>query len=206
MKRATKMIGEYTQQSKLFWIIVLTCLSSGVFIGAITLVSLDAESFDAISTYLSSFISLSGQEAIDCGRIFTNASASILQLGIFLWLCGLTKIGLPIAPAIVGIRGFACGFTIAALMRNYASMGLWASAIAILPQMLILLPCMSLFSVLSMKQATQWGSISDKSEKRQRFLHYTIFSILIITAMFICALIEAYISPFLLMWTLAPIQ
>ena len=200
MKRRTKAFVEYTRNNKLFLLIVSACLAAGVCIGAVMLVSLDAEQSEEISRYFAGFLTLSRAQSPSGSQIFWSSLTNMLQTALFLWLCGFTKLGIPIAPAIVGLRGFICGFTVAALIRHFLSKGLMASAIGILPQTLILFPCIMVFAVCAMNNAV--AGIAAKGDKRGRFVQYTVSCAMLAAVMLLHVLIESHIAPGLIVWAL----
>lgn len=202
MKRTTKIFEEYIKKNRLFVTVAFACLIAGVCVGAAALVSMPEGQTAEIAQYLSGFLAISSQTPMANTQIFSSSIANMLQISLFLWLCGFTKLGIPVAPGIVGIRGFVCGFTIAALIRHYGSSGLLASAVGILPQMLILFPCLIVFSVAAMNQAQMWGLVSDRSERRRRFMQYTISCAFLMVITLLSVLIESYISPHLITWAL----
>lgn len=202
MRRYTKAIEGYVKNNRLFLTIVTACLVTGVCVGAGLCVSMGTAQSDEIAGYLTDFSQLTQQAAPDTQAIFASAMAGMLQLGLFLWLCGLTRLGLPVAPAIVSVRGFMCGFTVAALIRNFETVGLLAAAVGILPQMLILLPCMVVFAVSAMNHATLPRSV-EGADRRRRFAAYTVAAALLLMAFALCAIVESYVSPFAIRWALS---
>lgn len=202
MRRYTKAIEGYVKNNRLFLLIVVACLITGVCIGAGMCVSMGTQQADEITGYLADFSQLARQAAPDTATIFANAMASALQTGLFLWLCGLTKLGLPVAPAIVGLRGFMCGFTVSALIKSFDSVGLLAAAVGILPQMLLMLPCLIVFAVSAMNHASLPRNI-EGADRRRRFLAYTIACSLLLLVLALCAILESYVSPFAIGWAMS---
>jgi len=200
MKQRTRAFMEYTGNNRMFLLIVSACLAAGVCLGAVMLVSLDISQSQEISQYLAGFLTLTATQPLSGMQVFWSALTNMLQLALFLWLCGFTKLGVPIAPAIAGLRGFICGFTVAALIRHFAWQGLLASAAGILPQSLILLPCIIVFAVCAMNHAA--GHTPDKADKRRRFIHYTVTCALLTAVMLLPVLIESHVAPSLILWAL----
>lgn len=202
MKRYTKAIEGYIKNNRLFLLIVSACLVTGVCVGAGLCVSMGQEQSDEIGRYLADFSQLTQRAAPDTRSIFAGAMSGALQLGLFLWLCGLTRLGLPAAPVIVGVRGFMCGFTVAALIKSFETVGLLAAAVGILPQMLILLPCLTVFAVTAMNHAALPRSM-EGADRRRRLAAYTVTCSLLLAAAALCAILESYVSPFAIRWALS---
>lgn len=178
----------------------MALITAGICIGAGICVSMGQQPKGDIASFLENFLRFTQQEQPDISAIFSGALVNTLEIGLFLWLCGLTRLGLFIAPAIAGLRGFMVGFTVAALVQNFAAVGFLAAAVGILPQMLLMLPCLLVFAVVAMKNAAFLRSGPDSAEKRRRFFAYNVVCAILLLMLMVCALIEGYISPFLIRW------
>lgn len=130
--------------------------------------------------------------------ILLSSVINYFQISLFLWLCGLSKIGSLAAPVIVSLKGFACGFCVSALMMLYGDRGLWAAAIGLVPQMTAAFIIMEIFCVSAINQAIYSPTGSDKSERRRRFFSYCVFCFILFIGFVICSLFESYISQYLL--------
>jgi uncharacterized membrane protein SpoIIM required for sporulation len=75
-----------------------------------------------------------------------------------------------------------------------------AGAVGILPQTLILFPCIIVFAVRSMNNAED--GIAGKGDNRRRLARHTIFAALLTLIMLLHVLIESFVSPNLVLWAL----
>ena len=177
-------------------------LTIGVCAGSFWCITLSGTGQDAISQLFGNFQRITQATQMDYLSIFCSALLNVVQFGLFLWLCGVTRLGLPVAPVIVGLKGFVCGFSVASLIKVYAQVGLLVAAVGILPQMLIVFPVIEVFSVASMNQAIWCSRDTERTERRKRFVSYCIFCSLLLAVLAGCALFESYISPHLMLWAL----
>ncbi len=203
MKRFTKAVEGYIKNNRLFLFITAAFLVAGVCIGAGVCVSVGQAQSGELAGFLTDFSQLTSQQAPQISAIFAGSLANTAELAFFLWLCGLTGLGLFMAPALVGLRGFMVGFTVAALIKNFASVGLLTCAVGILPQMLLVLPCLIVFAVSAMNNASFLHSQACAADKRKRFFAYSLVCSALIVVLLAGVLIESYVSPYLIRWSLS---
>lgn len=127
--------------------------------------------------------------------IFAASIAGALQFAILIWLCGLSRLGVVMAPALIMLKGFACAFCVASLISVYGELGLASAAAAILPQMSATFIISEVLCVAAINQALYGAKCSDKSQKRQRFVSYCIFCMILFCGFVLCSLFESYVSP-----------
>lgn len=139
----------------------------------------------------------------DSRRVFTAAFLNVLQLWVLMSLCGMSVIGIPFAPLLLGMRGFVCGFSIAVLVLLYGYQGLGAAAAGLLPQMLLLLPAMQMLCVGAIRQAHAAGQGIDRVSRRSRFISYCGFCLVFLAVFTIAALYEGYVGWVLVLKILA---
>ncbi len=129
----------------------------------------------------------------DSFRIFCASFVNYLRLWVLLSLCATSRLGVPFAPMLLGVRGFLCGFSVAALFVLYGLPGTGAAAAGILPQMLLALPAMQLLCCVAMHRALA-PPTADRTLRRSRFFVYCIFCLAILCMFALAAFYEGYIG------------
>lgn len=195
--KAREIFGRYITNNKILLIICTAMMTAGICAGSIYCVSLKN---GAALGGIGDFGMLSSP--YDTKAVFLSSLANSAQLAFFMWLCGCTRLGIPIAPMIIALKGFACGFCIAAITAVYGSAGVLAAGVAILPQMLVMFVLMEIFCVAAINQALYSHAAGGGAEKRRRFVSYCVFCAMLLGGFVLCSLFESYVSPYLLVKTL----
>jgi len=195
---AGSVVEGYIKNNIILLMICTACLVFGIITGSIYCVTL--EDTTPLSQSLGNFELLeSGRDAFS---IFLTSITNSMQLAFFIWLCGLTRLGVVMAPFLLILKGFACGFCTASLVLLYAMPGLLAAGVGIAPQMLVMFVVCGVFCTTAIKHALYISKTNDKTQKRRRFIAYCIFSLLLAGVFGLCSLFESYVSPYLLLWAL----
>ncbi|MDD4802686.1 MAG: stage II sporulation protein M [Syntrophomonas sp.] len=127
---------------------------------------------------------------------FLNQAKSILAI----WFLGLTVIGMPIILGVVFYKGFSLGFTIAFLVKEKAVSGILISILSILPQNLVYIPLIIIWSVIGINFSvyiarSKAGSIVSLGGA---LISYTLLMIVFLAIVLVGAFIETYLSPWFL--------
>lgn len=151
---------------------------------------------DLIDNYLLG----SSQAKINGSKLLFYAFLNQAKTFVGIWFLGLTMIGMPLILGIAFFKGLALGFTIGFLIQEKASAGILISILTILPQNLVYIPLLIIWSVIGIKFSVfiavgrQGSSIS----LGRAFLSYSVLMLLFLLLVLIGAFIEAYFSPWLL--------
>ncbi|MDD4172020.1 MAG: stage II sporulation protein M [Syntrophomonas sp.] len=127
---------------------------------------------------------------------FINQGKSIIAV----WFLGLTIIGMPLILGVVFLKGFSLGFTISFLVKERAVSGILISILSILPQNLVYIPLLIIWSVVGINfsiyiaRARPGGVIP----LGRQVMSYTLLMLVFLGIVLIGALIEAYLSPWFL--------
>lgn len=200
MKRSIRdsMSGHIRSNMGLY-ILSFTFLAIGIAAGAFTVKALDDAKRQELIKYMQGFFQILTSSTIDSRAVLAQSIKNNIQTIIVIWILGITVIGIPVTLIIVGVRGFILGFTVGFMLNSLGMKGLFFTILAILPQNIIIIPCIIAVSVMSVGFSTM--IIRNRMAKKwtnnywQRFLSYTI----LIGGLFIISiagsLIEAYIVP-----------
>ncbi len=138
--------------------------------------------------------------------VFWQAFFPQLKSMLLVWFLGMTLIGSPLILGVLFYRGISLGFTFHWLfhLRSWKGLGLFLASV--LPQNLIYLPCLGIWSVLALKLS---GNILRNIRRKKKkppvsfpslFLKYQL-----LLPVFLCftaagAVVEAWFAPRLFSW------
>lgn len=173
----------------------------GISSGAFTAKALDLSQKQSLVSYINSFLNLLNNTSVKRVDILVQSLKNNISFLFFIYIFGITFIGIPFTLITVTLRGFISGFTIAFLTDSLGWNGIYFFISAILPQNILYIPAIIIASVISMKYSV--NTFKDRYKLISRFtlnklLPYTTTMLALILVFFIGAVIEAYISPLLL--------
>lgn len=192
-------ILNHVKSNLALYFLVCTFFAVGVAAGAFTVRALDDVQKQALIKYLQGFFQILTSKNIDSSAVLIQSIKNNIQTVFVIWILGITVIGIPVTILIIGIRGFIIGFTVGFLINGLGSKGLIFTLLAILPQNIIIIPCLIAISVVSLSFSLM--IIKNKMAKRwtnnywQKFLSYSILIIALFVTTILGSLIEAYIVP-----------
>lgn len=133
--------------------------------------------------------------------VFRQSAVNNLQIVLMVWVLGITIIGIPIVLLLVSLKGFIMGFSVGFLAEEMGMRGLLFSLVGILPQNLLVVPCIVAAGVISV--AFSLALIKRKKARHKKsiaseFIAYSASMAVIILVMLAGALIEGYVSPALM--------
>lgn len=198
-RRLQEAIIDHLRSNAGLYFLVIVFFAAGVAGGAFTLKALDDSEKQSLIKYLQGFFQILGSQKIDSGAVFAQSLKNNLQTAAVIWILGITIIGIPLTLIVIGIRGFIVGFTVGFLINSLGTKGLLFSVLVILPQNIIIIPCLIGIGVLSISFSLM--IIRDKLAKRwtknywQKLISYSLLTA-ILTGISVCgSLIEAYVTP-----------
>ncbi len=184
-----QFLDQYIRNNFRLLLLSILLFTAGVLFGSLYAASLPQAEAE---TLYGVFDTQNGLLAVtDSRRVFYAAFLNALQLWVLLSLCGMSVIGILFAPLLLGVRGFICGFSVAALLVLYGYKGLGAAAAGLLPQLLLVLPAMQLLCVGAIRQARA-AQLTDRALRRSRFLSYCVFCLVLLLLFALAALYEGY--------------
>ncbi len=139
-------------------------------------------------------------------NLFWQAFIPQLKSILFIWFLGMTLIGSPLILGILFYRGVSLGFTFHWLLhwRSWQGAGIFLASV--LPQNLIYLPSLCVWSVLALKLS---GSILKNIRRKKKkpavsfpslFLKYQLFLPVFLLFTAAGTAVEAWLAPQLLHW------
>lgn len=120
-------------------ILGLSCLYlGGVLVGALAVAALGTQDQAALHTYVSTVLNLGIHGST--GSLLWHSLQINLQILFFIWLAGLSIIGIVGIWGLTIWRGFQAGFTLAFLAAQFGKTGLWLALGGLLPGLLFQVP------------------------------------------------------------------
>lgn len=175
----------------------------GISVGAFTVKALDINQKQEMVTYMSKFFQILSNQNINKNAILYQSIKSNFQIIFFVWLLGITVIGIPFILMLTSFRGFIVGFTISFLIQGMGWKGFILTVAALLPQNIIFIPCLLIVSAIGLCFSIQVF----KTKIRKRLVNsirinifsYTTTMLIMLGIMMLGSLIESYLSPQILL-------
>lgn len=198
-KRVQENILNHIKSNIGIYFLVLIFFAIGVAAGAFTVRAMDDVQKQSLIKYLQGFFQIFTSQKVNSMAVLSQSIKNNIQTVFVLWILGITVIGIPVTLLVIGIRGFIIGFTVGFLIDGLGMKGLLFTLLVILPQNLIIVPCLIGISVLSISFSLMM--IKDRMARRwtnnywQKFFSYFLLVIILLLISICGSLIEAYITP-----------
>lgn len=189
-------IGENRWQ---YFLIILIFLI-GVFIGDYKALGLAGGVKSHLLTLIDDYLKGGTNTDLDKQVILFNSFLNQAKSVIAVWFLGLTIIGMPIILGVVFLKGFSLGFTISFLVKEKAVSGILISILSILPQNLVYIPLVIIWSVIGINFSVYIarGRPGSPVSLGRGVISYTLLMLVFLLIVMVGALIEAYLSPWFL--------
>lgn len=202
-KKYQNILVNHIREHSSIYLFIIVLFLMGVIFGAIVVNSLSLSQKEDLYYYLTQFFGQvsNGQVADSKDLFFQSFSHNSKYIG-FIWLLGISIIGLPIILILLFIKGMVVGFTVGFLVNQMGWHGFLLSFVSVLPQNLIVIPIFIISATLSV--AFSFKMIRQQFMKKKGepmlplFARYTILLIMAFIVIGIAAAVEAYISPLLM--------
>lgn len=197
--RLKDIITSHLKSNSGLYFVVLIFFAIGVATGAFTVKALDDVQKQSLIKYLQGFFQILTSKKVDSLVVLKQSVLNNLQTVFVLWILGITVIGIPVTLLIIGVRGFIIGFTVGFLLDSLGIKGFFFTILAIVPQNIIIIPCIVGISAISINFSVML--IKDRLSKRwtrnywQKIISYSVFMLVMLGVSVCGSLIEAYITP-----------
>lgn len=201
MKKIMDKINNNIKTNKNMLIFLSIIGIVGIVIGTILNIALNTEDSKLVSEFLNNFIYNIQNNTLDYKGSLLNCLISNIGSIVFIWLLGISVIGLPITLFIFFTKTFVLGFSISSIIINYKIKGCLLAISYIFPHMIInifiymilvmysLSLSLKLIHTIIKKQSLDFKFIMHK------YLKILIFSIIIIV---LTSLVEVFIAPIII--------
>lgn len=151
----------------LLYSIILFFFIMGVATGTFTIKSIPEPQKKEVAQYMNSFLSSIVNQQVNTWLIFKESLLSNLQIVIIMTLMGMFIYTMPLIFILIGIRGFYIGFTVGFLISELGFKGVLLVILGILPQNIIILPCLLLCGAVTVNHAM--NTFKSKRIKQSRY-------------------------------------
>lgn len=197
-----KIFTDYVTRNRLQFLIVALCLVSGTIIGSLSAASLNDEKFNVLSSYINNFTSAYSIQSASHTEIFKFSLYNNIKLLLFMWLSGLWIWLIPFGMLQLGLKGYKLSYTVFFLIQLYRGKGIVFALVAVIPQMLIMLPALIFYSVVNINSAICFRRLRQKGHgfymQKELYLRNFLCLVMVATVFFICSLIDSFVIPAIL--------
>ncbi|WP_416827102.1 stage II sporulation protein M [Ectobacillus polymachus] len=193
----------YIQNHSSLYLFICILLVMGVIFGAILVNSLQDSQKQDLYFYLNKFfVQVSEGKFASSGEMFQQSYLSHIKYTGFIWLLGISMIGLPVIFILLFLKGVVVGFTVGFLVNQLGWKGILLSFAAVLPQNLIIIPVFLIMTAVSISFSLRM--IRHQFVRKMNgpllpfFIRYTVFFIIVGVVLVFASAIEAYLSPTLM--------
>lgn len=196
-RKFTRRLSEYISDNKKYYILVASVVFLGIVIGTVSAVTMKSDAYRNLNTYIDNFLSVFNLQPINRIEVFKTSFYSNTKTILFLWLSGLWVGFIPFAILQMGIKGYKIGFSIAFFVQAYRGMGIVFIFLSMIPQLLILLPALMVYTVFNIKYSLSIHKLRDRknvlSVRKDMYLRNFLCIIGIIFVIILCSFIDSFV-------------
>lgn len=146
--RFRQRIGEYSARHTSYFILTIVILVMGIVFGALAVKALNSGQRNELWEYVRTFFeTIDTQRSVGSSVLFRQSITDHLRTLALIAVLGLSVIGSPLILLFLFTRGFIIGFSVGFLVEQMVFKGVLLSAVAVLPQNLLIVPALILASV-----------------------------------------------------------
>jgi stage II sporulation protein M len=203
VEKYKKRLQAHIKENNSIYTFTMVLLVMGVVFGAVIVNSLPLSEKQDLIMYLKQFFNeMSGGKFASEQAMFDQSLSHYLKYIGFMWILGLSIIGLPIILVLLFLKGVVVGFTVGFLVNQMGWHGLLLSFVSVLPQNLVLIPAFIVVSTasvaFSLKMIRQQFIRKTSAPILPQFMRYSLLVVGVGGILCIISLFEAYISPLLM--------
>ncbi len=185
------------------YLFITVLFMMGIIFGAIVVNSLSVSQKQDLFIYLSRFFGqVKEGEFSNANELFVQSYMHHLKYIGFMWILGISIIGLPIILILLFLKGVVVGFTVGFLVNQLGLHGFLLSFVSVLPQNLIIIPAFIVIGTISVSFSLRLiGQIVMKRTNLrffQIFSRYTSVAVIVCLCVVVPSVFEAYSSPILM--------
>lgn len=197
--RLRQRIGEYSARHTSYFILTIVILVMGIVFGALAVKALNSGQRNELWEYIRTFFdTIDAQRSVGSSVLFRQSITGHLRTLALIAVLGLSVIGSPLILLFLFTRGFIIGFSVGFLVQQMVFKGVLLSAVAVLPQNLLIVPALILASVagLDFSIVLIRGRMGNRGFSSARELSGNALVVLGSCAVLMLAgFVEAYICP-----------
>ncbi|MFC5403893.1 stage II sporulation protein M [Cohnella soli] len=175
-------------------LVIVGAVFGGMLVHALTLEQ-QQEMADHLGAYLTT---LKHPDQLSASDAFWGNFRFYAKWLLLIWLLGLSVIGLPFVFALDFLKGVLVGFAVALLAQQFEWKGVWFFIAATAPQNAIVVPALMIASISAARFAyfvVRERLFRRKGQLLPPFLAHTAVTGMMLIALVVASLVEAYVSP-----------
>lgn len=187
------------QKSKYLFLISITFI--GIISGIFFIFFISKTDKSLVKDELDLFLTTVKEQKINYLSSLINGISNNLFYLIFIWILGISIIGIPIIVFLIFFKGFIFGFSISSIIVNYGFKGILIIGISQAPQNLILLATyilMGFYAVNFSIHLFQILFLKKDLNLRLYFKKYNQIALISLISAILCSIFETFIIPFLM--------
>jgi len=188
-------------KGKRLYLFLLLVFIIGVLFGSIFITILDEPDKNTVISQITSFFDQIKNNKIDYMGVLKNSVSSNLLFILFVWILGISVIGIPIIIIMMFLKGFMIGFSIAAIIAKYKLIGILGSLTYIFPHIIISLLVIFMMSYYALRLSFSLliAVVERKSINFNEIINrYLLVLVISVIAMVVASLIETFLSPYII--------
>ncbi|HWO98639.1 MAG TPA: stage II sporulation protein M [Bacillus sp. (in: firmicutes)] len=203
MKKLKQFCLYHIRENSSIYLFTTVLFLMGVIFGAIVVNSLNLEQKQDLYFYLNRFFGqVAAGEFVSKNEMFQQSVVHNLKYLGFIWILGISIIGLPVVLVLLFLKGMMIGFTVGFLVNQMQLPGFLLSFVSVLPQNVFLIPAFIILSTVSisfsLKVIRQQFVKGVHEPISSAFLRYSLSTIWMALFVLTASSFEAYMSPYLM--------
>lgn len=198
----SEMISYYFLKNISLFVFITIIFASGVIIGSFSINLVQDNDKYELGVYIETFLKqFEARTTLTKSSVVKQSILGNLKVVVLAYVLGLSVIGIPFLLLVIFIRGFVLGFTVGFFIDELLYKGMLLTLISVFPQNLIIVPCIIVSSVAAVSFSgalIKSRTSGRKSNLTNRFFKFSAIILMMVFAVVLAALIEAYVTPFLI--------
>ncbi|ANB56833.1 stage II sporulation protein M [Anoxybacillus sp. B7M1] len=194
------VIAMHLKEHASIYLFIIVLFLMGVIFGAIVVNSLNFNQKQDLYYYLMQFFGqVSKGQFASASDMFQQSYFHNLQYIGFMWVLGISIIGLPLILILLFLKGIVVGFTVGFLVNQMGWQGFLLSFVSVMPQNFVVVPAFIIMGAVSVSFSLKM--VRNQFMKRMHepifpmIIRYTLIMLAISASLIVSAGLEAYISP-----------
>lgn len=192
-------VAEHISDNKHYYAVVIAALFAGLVLGSVSAASMEGEQYTNLSGFMDNFISSYNLQPVNKTRVLMNSIAGNIKTVLFLWVSGMWVGLIPFAIFQMGVKGYKLGFSAAFLVSAYKGRGILFAVMSLMPQILILMPILTVYTVFNIKYAMSVRKMrlrnASDTVRRDMYIRNFLCVLGVVAVVFVCSLFDAFVIP-----------
>ncbi|MBP1933535.1 stage II sporulation protein M [Ammoniphilus resinae] len=200
--RIGQTISLHVKENISLYLFTIVLFTMGVCFGAVIVNSLEQQQKHDLMNYLGQFFTEFKQGTnVDPQTAFQQSFGQYIKYVGFMWILGLSIIGLPIILIMVFLKGLVVGFTVGFMINQWHWNGLLLAGASVLPQNLLVIPAVIIIGTAGVSFSLRL--IRSRFIRRGEavspyFFRYSALVLFVVILLCGASILEAILSPLLM--------